>query len=71
LRRRRVSIKDVLRVIDRPDQVLPTVKGRKIFQSLLRPRKLLLRVIVKEDLTAYHVITTYKTSQVAKYWRTP
>ena len=32
---------------------------------------LLLRVVVKEDATAYHVITSYKTSKVAKYWRQP
>jgi hypothetical protein len=30
---------------------------------------MLLRVIVKEDATAYHVVTVYKTSKLAKYWR--
>ena len=36
-----------------------------------REGSLLLRVIVKEDVFAYHVVTAYKTSNVAKYWRTP
>ncbi len=32
---------------------------------------MLLRVIVKEEADAYHVITAYTTSKVAKYWRKP
>jgi hypothetical protein len=35
-----------------------------------RARKLL-RVVVKEDTLAYHVVTAYKTNKVNKYWRTP
>ena len=26
---------------------------------------------VKEDALAYHVVTAYKTTKIAKYWRTP
>ena len=31
----------------------------------------LLRVVVKEDATAYAIITAYKTSKVDKYWKQP
>lgn len=32
---------------------------------------MLLRVVVKEDAHVYHVITAYKTSKIAKYWKQP
>jgi hypothetical protein len=28
-----------------------------------------LRVVVKEDANAYHVVTAYKTSKIANYWK--
>jgi len=59
-------------MIRSPGQVLPSVKGRRIYQGLIgRARRLLLRVIVKEDARAYHVVTAYKTNKIAKYWRKP
>ena len=70
--RRGVNRADVLRMIRSPGQVLSSVKGRQIYQGLIgRARRLLLRVIVKEDANAYHVVTAYKTTKIAKYWRTP
>lgn len=70
--RRGISRAQIVRMIRQPGQVLPTVKGRQIYQGFLgRARRLLLRVIVKDDARAYHVITAYKTSKVARYWRTP
>jgi hypothetical protein len=72
MRRRGIKPADVRRMIRHPGQVLPSAKGREIFQGLIgRARSLLLRVIVKEDAHAYHVVTAYKTSKAAKYWRTP
>ena len=48
-----------------PGQVVPSAKGREIYQSRIgRLGRLLLRVIVKEDEDAYHVVTAYKTSKV-------
>jgi hypothetical protein len=32
---------------------------------------MLLRVVVREDARAYHVVTAYKTTRVAKYWSGP
>jgi len=27
-------------------------------------------VVVKEEASGYHVVTAYKTSRIAKYWKT-
>ncbi len=52
--------------------MLPSSKGREICQSLLGLKgHLLLRVVVKRAVDAYHVITAYKTSNIAKYWKKP
>jgi hypothetical protein len=70
--RRGINRADVLRIIRGPGQVLPSVKGRHVYQGLIgRARRLLLRVVVKEDAQAYHVVTAYKTTKIAKYWRKP
>ncbi len=62
--RRGISRADVLRVIRSPGQVLPSVKGQRIYQNHIGPaRRLLLRVVVKEDVNAY------KTNKIAKYWK--
>jgi len=61
---------EVERVIRGPEQVLPSRKGREIYQSRIGARgRLLLRGVVKEVSTAYHVVTAYKTSKIAKYWK--
>jgi len=59
---------EVANAIQIPSQVLPSRKGRQIYQSKLRSDQLL-RVVVKEESNAYHVITAYKTTKVAKYWK--
>ncbi len=72
MRRRGIKRVDVIATVRNPGQVLPSVKGRHIYQSKSGPAgRMLLRVIVKDGARAYHVITAYKTSKVAKYWRTP
>jgi hypothetical protein len=71
MKRRGVAQSDVIRLIRSPGQVLPSVKGRTVYQDLIGPaRRVLLRVVVKED-AAYRVVTAYKTTKIAKYWRTP
>ncbi len=53
-------------MIRSPSQVLPSAKGRRIYQGLVgRGGRLLLRVIVREDAQTYPVVTAYKTSKVA------
>jgi hypothetical protein len=72
MRRRRVNRADVIATIRNPGQVVASIKGRVIYQSKIgRAGRMLLRVVVKEDAHAYHVVTAYKTSKIGKYWRTP
>jgi hypothetical protein len=72
MRRRRIKLSLVVAVIRKPEQVLPSRKRRTIYQSRIGPSgRMLVRVIVKEDKMAYHVVTVYKTSKVSKYWRLP
>ena len=72
MKRRGIPHALAVTTIRAPGQIVSSVKGRKVFQSLIgRAGRLLLRVIVKEDKSAYHVVTAYKTSKIAKYWRTP
>ncbi len=72
MRRRGISEALVRRMIRNPGQVLPTAKGRHIYQGLIGGgRRLWLRVIVKEAPHVYHVVTAYKTNKIAKYGRKP
>jgi len=71
MRRRGIRRSEVVQTIRNPRQVVPSSKGRQIYQRLIgRTGRLLLRVVVKPAANAYHVITAYKSSNVAKYWRT-
>jgi len=71
MKRRGIAVADVLSVVRHPQQTITSQNGRTIHQSLIgRAGRLLLRVVVKEDAHAIHVVTAYKTSKVAKYWRT-
>jgi hypothetical protein len=70
MQRRDTTKAEVEAVVRNPGQVLPAKKGRQVFQSKVGVKgRLLLRVIVKEEPTAYVVVSAYKTSKVAKYWR--
>ena len=72
IKRRGIRRAEVIAAIRSPGQVLPSAKGQSIYQCLVgRSGRMLLRVVAKEDARAYHVVTAYKTSKVAKYWRTP
>jgi len=58
-------------VLQNPDQVVPAFGGKVAYQSRLaeQGRDYLLRVVVSESSTTPVVVTMYKTSRVAKYWR--
>jgi hypothetical protein len=72
---RGLDIATVLLVAQRPEQVLPLTPGRKVRQSrVLLPgarRVYLVRVVVDTTQFPEAVITTYRTSRLAKYWRQP
>ena len=69
MRRRGISEAQAIAVLRTPQQIVPSRKGRQIYQSRTAGGRLLLRVVVKEALAAYHVVTAYKTNKIAKYWK--
>jgi hypothetical protein len=72
MKRRGIRPGEVIQTIRNPGQVLPSVKGREVYQSLIGATgRFLLRVVVKQAAGAYYVVTAYKTSKIAKYWRMP
>jgi hypothetical protein len=71
MQRRGIREGEVFSTIRQPGQIVESKKGRRIYQAKLgRLGRLLLRVVAKEDVHVYHVVTAYKTSKVAKYWQT-
>lgn len=72
--RRRVSEADVRAVLAAPEQVLAVRAGRVVLQSrktLEDGRVQLLRVFVDNDRVPPEVVTAYRSSKIAKYWRQP
>ena len=71
--RRQVTESDVARVLAAPEQTEEVRKGRVVYQSRMafgEPSKSgLLRVFVDIDREPPEVVTVYRTSRIAKYWR--
>lgn len=71
--RRQISEEDVANVLAAPEQTETVRKGREVYQSRIQsgelPKSYLLRVFVDIDRTLPAVVTVYRTSKVAKYWR--
>jgi len=72
--RRQITEDDVAKVLVAPEQTAIIHEGREVYQSRFQtgePTKTyLLRVFVDVDRTPPEVVTMYRTSKVAKYWRT-
>jgi len=72
IQRRAIEETEIVAVINRPQQVIPSKKGRIIFQSKyfdnMEQKEMLLRVIGNESSEGFIVITAYKTSKIEKYW---
>jgi hypothetical protein len=58
-------------VLDHPQQVVVEREGRKAFQSrhTIGGTMFLVRAIVDDRGVPAVVVTVYRTSKVAKYWR--
>ncbi|OHB61834.1 MAG: hypothetical protein A2Y76_07365 [Planctomycetes bacterium RBG_13_60_9] len=73
MRRRQIDEVDVAGVLGAPEQREAVRKGREVFQSRREmgdpPRTYLLRVFVDTDRKPPVVVTVYRTSNIAKYWR--
>ena len=71
---RRIPQTALQAVLESPQQVVPAHGGLLAYQSQfeLRPGKMyLVRAIVAEDSDPPVVVTVYRTSKIAKYWRRP
>ena len=70
---RGIMVDEVERVLSSPEQVLEVRPGRRVYQSRLEanePNKTyLVRVFVDVDRDPAQVVTVYRTTKVAKYWR--
>ena len=70
---RAIGLDVVTRVVEGPEQRLPVRPGRDVFQSkpLLGdpPQEYLVRMFVDVDRKPAEVVTVYRTTRIAKYWR--
>jgi hypothetical protein len=71
--RRGISLSDMNRVLQNPEQCEVMQPGRCVYQSKIVPGDpstvYLLRVFVDVDQDPPQVVTVYRTSKVQKYWR--
>ena len=73
MERRGLSEELVRGVLERPDQRWELRPGRHVVQSRVAigepERSYVVRVFVDVDRTPCEVVTAYRTSRIAKYWR--
>jgi hypothetical protein len=73
--RRGLDEATLMRVAEHPEQVVAVGPGREVRQSRVRfppdDTPYLVRVIVDTTGACIRVITAYRTSKIAKYWRAP
>jgi hypothetical protein len=71
--RRGLSQEVIRAVLTSPEQQLVVRPGRVILQSRIPigtpPKTYLMRVFVDVDRQPAEVVTAYRTSKIAKYWR--
>ena len=66
-----MTLRMVESTVVNPEQRFPVRAGREVFQSRIPTAGAvrLVRVFVDTDQTPPVVVTAYKTSRIAKYWR--
>jgi hypothetical protein len=71
MRRRHIGQNEVRRVLAAPQQRYAVRPGREVVQSRVAAagKIYLLRVFVDVDRRPAEIVTAYRTSRVAKYWR--
>jgi hypothetical protein len=66
--RRGISEGEVNAVVEAPGQVVEVRKGRCVYQSRIESGWIL-RVFVDVDRDPAEIVTAYRSSKIAKYWR--
>ena len=59
-------------ILQNPQQIVDEYGNKKAYQSILdlgTGKDYLVRVIVNDSVEPAKVVTVYKTSKIAKYWR--
>jgi hypothetical protein len=73
IQRRGLDIAILEKVINEPAQIIEMRPHRYVYQSIMpiggTAEKYLIRVIIDMDRTPFEIVTAYKTSKIAKYWR--
>ena len=72
MRRRSISSALLQSVLETPQQIVPQAGNKRVYQSQLDfggGRVFLLRAVVDDASDPATVITVYRTSKIAKYWR--
>jgi hypothetical protein len=70
--RRQIPLALVDNVMQNPQQIVPEYGGKRAYQSQLdfgKGKIYLLRAIVDDTFDPALVVTVYRTSKIAKYWR--
>ena len=69
--RRSISEQTVMDVLSRPEQRHSVRMGREVLQSriVLEGAHYIVRVFVDTDRIPAEVVTVYRSSKIAKYWR--
>lgn len=72
-KRRGIKEELIKSVVEKPQQRMPSKKGRIVVQSRYydeeENKEMLLRIIGTEAYDRFEVITVYKTSKTSKYWK--
>ena len=73
IERRLLDKKEMERLIQFPEQEIPSKRGRVVIQGKYHDKfenkKMLLRIIGERSADNFYVITAYKTSKINKYWK--
>lgn len=71
-KRRQIPLNVLHQVLEHPEQEVSSYDGRIVYQSLWKVdgRTFLVRAIIEPSTCPPRVITVYRTSKLAKYWRT-
>jgi hypothetical protein len=69
-RRRQIPPGWIESTMVRPEQVVPGLNGRKVFQSRIISdgKTYLVRLVVEDWRQPPVIVTVYRTSKVEKYW---
>jgi hypothetical protein len=68
--RRSIEIAVVQGIVELPEQIVPNIEGRMVYQSkiVFSGKIYLVRVVVEVTDQEIVVITAYRTSKIDKYW---